>query len=160
MAKTKMDRVSDNIEYVMKPSQWMNLPYYIILIPLMYIFWEYPWVWGLWLFIAFYRFLDVYFWRFEFREMTITERRGVLSVTKDTIQYYRIKSVRLDQPIWLRIFGLSNVQVITSEQFKPALMLHAVYDGDAIRSLLNAKMYSWRKSMGTKDVDFFDSNQF
>lgn len=158
MPKNRIERGTDNLEYVIKPSQWMNFPYYVILFPLVYIFWDYPIVWGFWLVLAIYRYLDVYFWRFEFREMTITERRGVLSVTKDTIQYYRIKSIRLDQPFWLRILGLSNVMVITSEQFKPALLLKAVYDGEPLRNLLNAKMFTWRKNMGTKDIDFFDSN--
>lgn len=110
--------IEDNkIEFVLRPSQWLNTGYYVLLIAMMYIFWEHPIVWIPFILLALYKTLDIYYWRFEIMESSFVERRGVFSVTRYVIRYHRIKSIMEKSPFYMRLWGLSNVYISTAEQF-------------------------------------------
>ncbi len=148
----------DNVEYVIQPSQWVNIVYVAMAIAMMYLFWDYPIAWGLFVVMLIWRILDIYFWRYEIREMTLVERRGVLSVTKEEVNYYRIKSIKVEEPFFMRLVGLSNITVITSEALKPEIKLYAISNGDVIRNLVKNKTYYWKQRMNIRDVDIFNPN--
>jgi membrane protein YdbS with pleckstrin-like domain len=154
----EMIMATDEVEYVIRPSQWINIGYFLIVPAMMYLFWDYPYVWGLFGFVAFWRYLEVYYWRFEVRDMTIVERKGVLSITKEEIHYYRIKSIKYEQPFLLRIVGLSIVYVITSEAYKPEMKLYAITDGETMRNLIKNKTFYWKQKMNISDIDLFNTN--
>jgi len=103
--------------------------------------------------VALIKILDVYFWRYEFRERTIIERRGILSVTRREVHYYRIKSIKIDEPLWMRIFDLAKVSIITSDPYKPEIVLYAVPDGIDLREELRTTTDQWRKIEGVKEFD-------
>ena len=139
---------SDKLIRIIRPSQWINLIYIVlgialiqtIIVPL----------------LAIVKILDVYFWRYEFRERTIIERRGILSVTRKEVHFYRIKSIRIDEPLWMRIFGLSKVSIITSDQYHPELVLYAVSDGHYLRDYIRSNTHEWRKTEGVKEFDLYN----
>jgi membrane protein YdbS with pleckstrin-like domain len=139
---------SDNLIKTLSPSQWINLIYIVlgvvliqtIFVPL----------------LAVIKILDVYFWRYEFRERTIIERRGILSVTRKEVHFYRIKSIKIDEPLWMRIFGLSNVSIITSDQYHPELVLYAVPNGINLREYIRVNTDQWRKIEGVKEFDLYN----
>lgn len=139
---------SDNLVRTVSPSQWINLIYIILGIILIKTI-AVP-------FLAIVKILDVYYWRYEFRERTIIERRGILSVTRREVHYYRIKSIKVDEPLWMRIFGLSKVSIITSDQYHPELVLYAVSDGHYLRDLIRSNTHEWRKNEGVKEFDLYN----
>ena len=49
--------------------------------------------------------------------------------------YYRIKSIKVEEPIWMRIFDLANVRVLTSDPYQKEILLHAVPKGAVDRPL-------------------------
>jgi len=141
-------RYSDNLIRTISPSQWINLIYIILGIALIQTIFV-P-------LLAVIKILDVYFWRYEFRERTIIERRGILSVTRKEVHFYRIKSIKVDEPLWMRIFGLSKVSIITSDQYHPELVLYAVSDGHYLREYIRSNTDQWRKLEGVKEFDLYN----
>jgi len=138
---------SDNKTQTLSPSQWTNLLWIIAGI-LLFQFGIFP-------ILAFIKVLEVYCWRYEFYERTIIERKGILSVTRREIHYYRIKSIKIDEPFWMRIFGLANVSIMTSDPYHPEMVLYAVPKGVELRQLIRKNTDFWRKSEGIREWDTY-----
>lgn len=139
---------SDKLVKTLSPSQWVNLGWILLGVVLIQTI-AVP-------FFVLIKILDVYFWRYEFRERTIIERRGILNVTRKEVHFYRIKSVRIDEPLWMRIFGLANVSIITSDPYHPELVLYAVPNGINLREYIRVTTDQWRKIEGVKEFDLYN----
>ena len=135
-----------------KPSHFMNIAWYLspaltFLFP--------PLVFPT-LIMAWYKYFEIETWKYNFLERTIEERKGVFSVTQEEVQYYRIKSIMIEEPLWMRFFGLCIINIITSEQFKPRLTLYAVNDGEQLKDLISDMTYQWRLKMNIRDHDIYN----
>jgi uncharacterized membrane protein YdbT with pleckstrin-like domain len=139
---------SDNLVKTLSPSQWVNLGWILLGIVLIKTI-AVP-------FFVIVKILDVYYLRFEFRERTIIERRGILSVTRQEVHYYRIKSIKVDEPLWMRIFGLANVSIITSDPYKPEIVLYAIPNGISLREYIRLNTDQWRKIEGVREFDMYN----
>ena len=95
-------------------------------------------------------------WSYNLYERTIEERRGVFDVSQEEVQYYRIKSIKVEEPLWMRFFGLCVIHIITSEQFKPRMTLYAVYHGEYLREMISDLTYEWRLKMNIRDHDIYN----
>jgi uncharacterized membrane protein YdbT with pleckstrin-like domain len=139
------------------PSQWVNIFWLLLAIAGSWqfgstlIFWYLIpvvlWIW---------KFAVIECWKFSVDEDTdtIIETKGVFSQTKVEIQYFRIKSIKVLKPFYLRIFGLSTVEVVTSEPFQPYLRLYAVEHGEEWATFLKEMAVYWREVKGVKETDF------
>jgi len=135
-----------------KPSHFMNIVWYLsptltFLFP--------PLVFPT-LIMAWYKYFEIETWKYNFLERTIEERKGVFNVTQEEVQYYRIKSIMIEEPLWMRFFGLCVINIITSEQFKPRLTLYAVNDGEQLKDLISDMTYQWRLKMNIRDHDIYN----
>ena len=146
---------SDNLKFVIKPSQLVNIGWLllflggIVLALMSQVYWLCVGSGVLW----FAKWLIIKCWSFDFHEKTIAERKGVFSVLTREIHYFRIKSVRWEQPFWLRIFGLSNVVLITSDPLIPMLRLYGVKDGNAVKGYVKEQVSVWRRERTVKEQD-------
>ena len=136
---------SDNLIVTKSPSQWVNYLWFLFGLVLFFL-----WIPPL---IAIYKFLEVYYWRYEFYERTMIERKGIFSVTRTEVSYYRIKSILVEEPLWMRIFGLSNVIIKTSDEFNNIVTLYAVPNGTELRSILREVTDQRRTEQGVKEFD-------
>lgn len=95
-------------------------------------------------------------WKYVFDniEGVLTERKGVFSVNVVEMKYFRIKSVKVYKPFLFRIFGVGNVEIISSEPFLPRLTLYAVHEPEEIAEQLKKVAAGWREHMGVKETDF------
>lgn len=135
-----------------QPSQLMNIGWFVL--PLVCLIIP-PLVVPTFL-IALYKYFDVDTWKYNIFERTIEERRGVFNVIQEEVQYYRIKSIMVEEPLWMRLFGLCVIHIITSEQFKPRMTIYAVYDGEYIREMISNLTYDWRMKMNIRDHDIYN----
>lgn len=170
------------VKETLRPSQWVNILWFLIAVFCVYqiivinseiteysSYDEYdlydyeslsinPFTWFYLIGVLwwFWRFLVIRCWSFYMDEDSeiIVEKRGVLSRRITQIQYFRIKSVQVWQPFFLRIFGLSSVQIITSEPFKPVLIIYAIKDGEAWSLYCKEMAKYWREVKGVKETDF------
>jgi len=136
---------SDNLIATKSPSQWVNYMWFLAGLALFFL-----WIPPL---IAIYKYLEVYYWRYEFYERTMVERKGVFSVTRNETSYYRIKSILIEEPLWMRIFGLSNVIIKTSDEFNNIVTLYAVPNGPELRNILREAVDERRTEQGVKEFD-------
>ncbi|CAN5299374.1 hypothetical protein BH23VER1_BH23VER1_19520 [soil metagenome] len=104
--------------------------------------------------IALWRYLVV---RCRVYELTTDRLRfyeGVFSRTIDEIELYRIKDSTIVQPFWIRIFGLGNVVLDTSDRSHPTATMFAISDATQVRELLRASVERLRDQKRVREVDF------
>lgn len=140
---------SDNNEFILRPSYWLVFPSAVLAVVLA--FFKFPYL----LIYPIYRAVEIYFWRYEFNEMTVTERTGIFSVDRTEMYYSRIKSIRVYEPFILRLVGLCNIYVISSEPYMPNLYLQAIPYRDKVKKYLSGKFYNERKREGVKEFDLY-----
>ena len=133
-----------------RPSQWLNIGYFLLTICLTFVSMELAFIS---LIILIWKSLVLYFTKWSYTTDTILERVGVFNVTTDEIQFFRIKDLRLYQPLLYRIVGLSRLILITSDKFKPVLVLNGIRNGKRKRDMLKALAISSRREMGVKEFD-------
>jgi uncharacterized membrane protein YdbT with pleckstrin-like domain len=128
------------------PSQWTNFGTYVMCI--LFCWLVIP------VFIALWRFLVVKTWKIEITDQRLIEEKGVLSKTTDELELYRVKDIRLDQPFFLRLVGLSNVILLTSDRTNPVVRIPAITDGKNLREKLRAAVDTRRDRKRVRETDF------
>ena len=155
MAKKIIDSDTDEIQFIIKPSQLVNIGWVLLFLGGIILSFKFqnPWLCVgsgvLW----FAKWLIIKCWSFDFHEKTIAERKGVFSILTREIHFFRIKSVRFEQPFFLRIFGLSNVILVTSDPLIPILRLYAVQGGENIKEYIKEQVSIWRRERTVKEQD-------
>jgi membrane protein YdbS with pleckstrin-like domain len=154
MAKNKQTKafIKSKLLSITRPSQSINVPWFIFSILLFFI---HPIAGGIGLLVLIFKVFDVEYWSYNFYEDFATERRGIFSVNEETVNYFRIKSVKLEEPFWMRLFGLSIIHVTTSEQFKPVIVLYGVKNGNTYIEFFHEVAKAKRKEYGIRDLDVF-----
>jgi uncharacterized membrane protein YdbT with pleckstrin-like domain len=127
------------------PSQWVNLPWYILwlllfwlVIPLFILLWQ-------WLVIR----TTVY----ELTSERLKLRRGVLNKHLDEVELYRVRDYKLEQPFFLRLFGLGNILLQTSDRSHPSVRLRAIRDGEQLYERVRAAVEESRARKGVRELD-------
>ena len=136
------------------PSQTINLGWLLFAVLLFFV---HPIAGGIGLIVFIFRVLDVEYWSYNFYEDYVTERRGVFSVNEETVNYFRIKSIKVEEPFWMRLFGLSVISVTSSEQYKPVIVFYGVKQGSAYTEFFHDIAKTKRKKYGIRDLDVFYS---
>jgi len=137
---------TDKLLFVTSPSQWVNFLWGIIGIAGCIFF--------LPIFIFICRMIVVGNIQYRFGEKTIVEKHGVFSHKMREMHYFRIKSIRIERPFFMRIVGLSNIYMVSSEPFVPEIKLWALTEGDKYNKYIKDRIYFWRDKMGVKETDF------
>ena len=106
------------------PSQVLNLPVYIfcallcwLIVPIFYAIWK-------WLVLR-----NI---RYELTTERLKLREGVLNKRLDEVELYRVRDYSLEQPLFLRPFGLSNITLNTADPSHPAVVLRAIRNGESV----------------------------
>jgi uncharacterized membrane protein YdbT with pleckstrin-like domain len=66
---------------------------------------------------------STHFTYYEFDEERIIMHLGVLNKQIDYLDYYRIKDYQITQPLLIRIMGLHNIEIISTDRSHPYLKL-------------------------------------
>lgn len=128
------------------PSQWINFGTYIICF--LFCWLVIP------IFIALWKFLVVKTWKIEITDQRLITEKGVLSKTTDELELYRVKDLRLDQPLLLRLVGLSNIVLLTSDRTNPTVIIPSITDGKNVREKLRVAVEARRDMKGVRETDF------
>ncbi len=139
--------IHERIIFKGNPSQIPNIGYYllcIILAPLL----------GLGVIMFLVRYLETKYTKFEITNERIIQQNGVLSRRTNETELYRVKDIILDEPFFLRIFGLSNVLIVTSDRTSPLILVNAIENGGIIRRELREAVELRRDKKGVREMDF------
>jgi uncharacterized membrane protein YdbT with pleckstrin-like domain len=61
---------------------------------------------------------------------------GVFSRKTEEVELYRVRDYKLTEPFWLRMFGLGNIVISTTDNSSPTVVLQAVGDANGRREEL------------------------
>ena len=155
------------------PSQWLNLPHYIfwLLLPLIlfiffltletdltiedkYLIWKVPLYWFfLGILICLWRYFLIRTWRIKISDQRHIQKKGVLNITTDELELFRVKDIRLEQPFLFRFVGLSNIILTTSDKTHPYTKIPAIKNGAKIREALRGIVEKRREIKGVREAD-------
>lgn len=142
--------MNDTALWRASPSQWSNFGVYFLSVLLCWLI--VPVFYAIWVWIVTKN--EAY----ELNEQSLTLYSGVLNQRVDDVQLYRVKDIRLDRPLGLRLFGLGNISLITSDQNNPYIILRAVKDSEALRKQIRSLVEQSRNRRGVREVDAFGDN--
>ena len=128
------------------PSQWINFGTWILCF--LFVWLVIP------LFIAIWKILVVMNWKWEITNQRINEEKGVFSKTTNELELYRVKDIKLEQPFLLRLVGLSNIQLTTSDRSHPHVLIPAIKNGKRLREDIRNAVEAIRDIKHVREVDF------
>jgi len=127
------------------PSHVENLGTYILcgifsplVLPLLYAFWKW---------------LEIRTTKVEITSQRVIMRSGVLSRRTDELELYRVKDFSVEQPFFLRLFGLGNIVLKTSDRTHPTLIINAVKSAELVREQLRNAVEVRRREKGVREID-------
>lgn len=129
------------------PSHWTFLGFYILCVPLTLVF-------GLGIALALWKYFDTRFHKIKITDQRILEQKGIFSKSTDEIELYRVKDLRYEQPFLLRIVGLSNIILFTTDRSNPILAIKGLAEGQSLKEKLRVAVDQRRDIKGVREVDF------
>jgi uncharacterized membrane protein YdbT with pleckstrin-like domain len=129
------------------PSQWSNFMFYLLCSILTMAF-------GLGLLLALWKYMETKLNTFKITDQRIVEKRGILSKITMESELYRVKDIQLREPFLLRIFGLSNIQLITTDHDTPLLTIKGLDNGEELREHLRLAVDNRRDLKKVREIDF------
>lgn len=83
----------------------------------------------------------------------LIRRIGVLSTRYDEIELLRVRDFIVSEPFHLRIMGLGNVTVISTDRSCPELQIKAQRHVQALRNQLRALVLARQKELGYREAE-------
>ena len=130
----------DKIVWNGSPSQLTNIKTYILF------FWT--------IILPLIVYLRTRFTIYELTEERFREKTGVLSQKIEELELYRVRDYTVEKPFIMRLFGLGNLILITSDKTNPKIYLYAIRNVESVRDVFRKNVEATRKKTGTKEVDF------
>lgn len=143
------------------PSQWLNLWHYLIALvmaggavaagifmPPLFGLLAIPFVYALW------RYLIIRCTRYILTSQRLRIRTGVLNQNLEEIELYRVKDMNLARIWWMRLAGLTRIDLQTSDRSMPNVRFEAIRDGERVRELLRSRVEHMRDRKRVREMDF------
>ena len=71
--------------------------------------------------------------RYELTSQRLKSHEGVFSKKTNELELYRVKDTQFEQSFFLRLFGVGNVLLVTSDATTPLVKIEAVSGAQALR---------------------------
>ena len=143
-----------NINYnpvSISPNQLLNIGYLSILLALIYL--DIRPLALLALIILIIKALDLYCTTWTIHQDNLIEKTGILNVNTEEILLYRVKDIRLYEPLLYRLVGLSQLTIITSDYTNPSIVLYGIKNGEELMTIIRQLVANSRKVEGVKEID-------
>ena len=143
-----------NINYnpvSISPNQLLNIGYLSILLALIYL--DIRPLALLALIILIIKALDLYCTTWTIHQDNLIEKTGILNVNTEEVLLYRVKDIRLYEPLLYRLVGLSKLTIITSDYTNPSIVLYGIRNGEELMTIIRQLVANSRKIEGVKEID-------
>ncbi|PIY07753.1 MAG: hypothetical protein COZ18_15705 [Flexibacter sp. CG_4_10_14_3_um_filter_32_15] len=104
--------------------------------------------------IIFLKIVDTRFINYTLTSERLIIKKGILTRTTDEIELYRIKDIRLIEPILQRLLGLSIVEITSSDRSNPNLSLAGIKKGDELRNTMRNEVERLRTTKKVREIDY------
>ena len=105
-------------------------------------------------FYAIWKWIELRCFSYEVSNERIRIHRGVLSRRIDSIELYRVKDVTFIQPFLMRVVGIGNVVLSTSDTVAPLVTIHGVPNAAELREKILHATDQMRDRKGVREMDF------
>jgi len=78
---------------------------------------------------------------------------GILNRKLDELELFRVKDYAMDQPLALRVVGLGNLTLITSDATSPTVTIRAIANVEDVREKLRSAVQSERDRKRVREMD-------
>jgi uncharacterized membrane protein YdbT with pleckstrin-like domain len=97
---------------------------------------------------------------YELTTQRLRVRAGILNKKVDELELFRVRDYTMEQPLLLRLVGLGNLPLITSDATTPTVSMRAIPAIEAVREKLRNAVQSERdrKRVRQMDVDSVDDH--
>ena len=136
--------MNKQIIYEGSPSQWINFGNILVGILLCWLIVP--------LVIMIVRLLKTKCTRTTISTTEIISERGVFSKTIDETLLKRVTDVRFEQPFWLRIVGLSNLYVTTTDVTHNLLVIRGIKNGKTVWYALRDAVSEQRQGVLEQEI--------
>ena len=143
-----------NINYnpvSISPNQLLNIGYLSILLALLYL--DIRPLALLALIILIIKALDLYCTTWTIHQDNLIEKTGILNVNTEEVLLYRVKDIRLYEPLLYRLVGLSKLTIITSDYTNPSIVLYGIRNVEELMTIIRQLVANSRKIEGVKELD-------
>ncbi len=133
------------------PNQLLNIGYLIMLLTLLYL--DIRPLAFVALIILIIKALNLYCTTWTIQQNNLIEKTGILNVSTEEVLLYRVKDIRLYEPLLYRLVGLSQLTIITSDYTNPSITLYGIKNGEKLMNIIRQLVANSRKVEGVKEID-------
>jgi uncharacterized membrane protein YdbT with pleckstrin-like domain len=141
----------NNNSISISPDQLLNIGYLILLVALVCL--NIPALALIAAIILTVKVLDLFCTTWTVNQDSLVEKTGILNVNTEEILLFRVKDIRLYEPLLYRLVGLSQLTIITSDYTKPSIVLYGIKDGEEWMHMLRQLVANSRQVEGVKELD-------
>jgi uncharacterized membrane protein YdbT with pleckstrin-like domain len=127
------------------PSQWMNFTTYVMAVLFCWLIFP--------LFIALYRYLLTRTMKFKITSKRIEMEKGILSISHDETELFRVRDISMKQPFWLRLVGLSTIILATSDSSSRYLRIAGIKADKTLMIALRDAIEERRAEKNVRELD-------
>ena len=78
---------------------------------------------------------------------------GILNTTVDNVELYRVRDFQLEKPLGMRLMGLGNITVISTDKTLPELTIRAIRNPHDVWDKLRAALEDCRRRKNVREID-------
>lgn len=90
---------------------------------------------------------------YELTTQRLKMASGIMNRKLDELELFRVKDYTIDQPFALRLVGLGNINLITSDATSPTVAIRAIANVEDLREKLRTAVQSERDRKRVREMD-------
>ncbi|MFZ4764576.1 MAG: PH domain-containing protein [Roseimicrobium sp.] len=90
---------------------------------------------------------------YELTTQRLRRRSGILDRKLDELELFRVKDYTMEQPFLLRMLGLGNLTLVTSDATTPTVPIRAIANVEEVREMLRQAVQSERDRKRVRELD-------
>ncbi len=100
----------------------------------------------------------IWYWlKVKCRVYTLTTERliiesGVFNKGQDLLELYRVRDLQVNQPFWLRLWGLENISLLTADLTTQSIFLDYIPTSANLRDKFREHVEDCRRRKGVREV--------
>ncbi len=131
----------ETIVWTGHPSQWQNIGWFIaclLLVPIPFAVWKW---------------LETRNTIYSLSDQRLKFTRGVLTKTTEDLELYRVRDTKFEQGFFERMVGLGRIQLFTTDESSPSIVLPYIQDAEAVREQIRGLVEARRDAKRVRYLD-------
>jgi len=96
---------------------------------------------------------------YELTSQRLRIRTGILNKKVDELELFRVKDYSMEQPFLLRLIGLGNISMVSSDASHPNVALRAIPEVEDVREKLRTAVQAERDRRRVRELDVDGSSE-